>query len=495
DAEIVFVEYIRVGWKSRECGVGTWMLSSFLKHVKNERPKLDAVYLMVGKEHIARRMYENVGFTQLKGTNRSALAYYQYPYTNAAAAAASAAAPAAAPDEHSPTESVNPEEALPGEVSPVVCPGLISNCFIAVNTTNNSNTMVGYIRYLVIQGKNLPGLRRRMKIPTIKEDGEILYVGHVEVLQSSQNHGVATWLLHNFLAHLKKKRPEVEAVYLVVEPDNWIARRVYENNGFERTIGRIVYTVLPGDRAQEEFDFLPQIRRDAEIAYLEYIHVEWKSRERGVGTWMLSNFLTHVKNKRPQLDAVYLRAAGRKDQISRRMYEKVGFEQLKNEQGPLFNLLFSMEMSQSRVRWSITAVLVQFTVDIIIPSIALLVNTVACDTARRLLASPPLNTRKPPPSGIIYRDALPGEFGTNAGPEDQSKYFVAVNTTNLNKTIGYIGYSVLPGDRAQKELDFFPLPHIRRDAEIVFVEYIRVGWKSRERGVGTWMLSNFLTHV
>ncbi|KAF4725328.1 hypothetical protein FOZ62_030263 [Perkinsus olseni] len=237
DAEIVFVEYIRVGWKSRECGVGTWMLSSFLKHVKNERPKLDAVYLMVGKEHIARRMYENVGFTQLKGTNRSALAYYQYPYTNAAAAAASAAAPAAAPDEHSPTESVNPEEALPGEVSPVVCPGLISNCFIAVNTTNNSNTMVGYIRYLVIQGKNLPGLRRRMKIPTIKEDGEILYVGHVEVLQSSQNHGVATWLLHNFLAHLKKKRPEVEAVYLVVEPDNWIARRVYENNGFEVLTG------------------------------------------------------------------------------------------------------------------------------------------------------------------------------------------------------------------------------------------------------------------
>ncbi|KAF4737229.1 hypothetical protein FOZ62_006411, partial [Perkinsus olseni] len=102
---------------------------------------------------------------------------------------------------------------------------------------------------------------------------------------------------------------------------------------------------------------------------------------------------------------------------------------------------------------------------------------------------------KPPPSGIIYRDALPGEFGTNPGPEGQSKYFVAVNTTNLNKTIGYIGYSVVAGDRAQKELDFFPLPQIRRDAEIVFLEYIRVGWKSRERGVGTWMLSSFLPHV
>ncbi|KAF4758324.1 hypothetical protein FOZ63_023234, partial [Perkinsus olseni] len=92
-------------------------------------------------------------------------------------------------------------EPLPGEVSEVVCPGLISDCFIAVNTTNNSNSVVGYIRYLVIQGKNLPGLRRRMKIPAIKENGEILYVGHVEVPESSQNHGVATWLLHNFLAH------------------------------------------------------------------------------------------------------------------------------------------------------------------------------------------------------------------------------------------------------------------------------------------------------
>ncbi|KAF4719931.1 hypothetical protein FOZ62_030843, partial [Perkinsus olseni] len=136
-----------------------------------------------------------------------------------------------------------------------------------------------------------------------------------------------------------------------------------------------------------------------------------------------------------------------------------------------------------------------FTVDIIIPSIALLVNTVACDTARRLLASPPLHTRKPPPSGIIYREPLPGEVGTAYCPDALSKCFVAINKTDSNRVVGSIQHYIMQRESASSFRQFLRIPKEMGNERIGYIKNVKVTKNSRHRGVGTWMLSNFLMHL
>ncbi|KAF4726218.1 hypothetical protein FOZ62_003814, partial [Perkinsus olseni] len=114
-------------------------------------------------------------------------------------------------------------------------------------------------------------------------------------------------------------------------------------------------------------------------------------------------------------------------------------------------------------------------------------------TARRLLASPPLNTRKPPPFGIIYREPLPGEYGQIACPKHLSECYVAVNSTDSNKVVGYIRHSVMQGNDA---FEVLKLPSIAKmSEELGYIEYVKVKQNSLKRGVGTWMLFNLLLHL
>ncbi|KAF4668176.1 hypothetical protein FOZ61_006978 [Perkinsus olseni] len=115
--------------------------------------------------------------------------------------------------------------------------------------TNNATEVVGFLHYSLMTGDGASGMHKFLKIPKKKRNGDIGYISDVQVLPSSQNQGVGTRMVSEWLKHMREKWPKIVAAYLLVKPGNVNAKKAYENVGFTELMSEHCLRPLVADQS------------------------------------------------------------------------------------------------------------------------------------------------------------------------------------------------------------------------------------------------------